>query len=194
MGRDKALLPIPGGGWFLSRLSRTFLSAGCTQVIAVAGPGAVERIRAGLALEGVDVRLLVNPDPSRGQLSSLQQAIAACGEVSPAGLLVCPVDQPLVTEATVRLVIETWARTGAPVVRPSCAGRHGHPVLFDALVLPELLAAELSSGARQVVRAHAGEAADVEVDDPGAFEDIDTPADYRRVFGVDPSAAETPAS
>jgi len=69
-------------------------------------------------------------------------------------------------------------------VRPARLGRHGHPVLFDARVLPELRAADLAAGARVVVRAHAAEACDVEVDDPGAFEDIDTPEDYFRVFGV----------
>ena len=81
-------------------------------------------------------------------------------------------------------MIGAWSRSGAPVVRPSRGGRHGHPVLFDARVLAELRAADLSAGARAVVRAHAAESLDVEVDDPGAFEDIDTPEDYRRVFGI----------
>jgi molybdenum cofactor cytidylyltransferase len=95
-----------------------------------------------------------------------------------------PVDLPLVSPATVRAVVEAWERTGAPVVRPSYRGRHGHPVLFDARVFQELRAADLSAGARVVVRAHAAESCDVETDDIGALEDIDTPDDYFRVFGV----------
>jgi molybdenum cofactor cytidylyltransferase len=86
----------------------------------------------------------------------------------------------------VRQVLEAWARSGAPIVRPSWRGRHGHPVLFDARVLPALRAADVTAGARAIVRAHASEVCDVEIDDPGAYEDIDTPDDYRRVFGVDP--------
>jgi CTP:molybdopterin cytidylyltransferase MocA len=52
-------------------------------------------------------------------------------------------------------------------------------------VLAELRSADLAVGARGVVRAHGAELLDVETDDAGAFEDIDTPEDYRRVFGVD---------
>jgi molybdenum cofactor cytidylyltransferase len=193
MGRDKARLPIPGGGWFLSRLARTFLSAGCTEVLAVVGPLGDE-IHSAAARERLAVRFVVNPDPSRGQLSSLQEALAVLAGRAPQGLLVSPVDQPLIEVDTVRRVVEEWSRSAAPVVRPSCRGRHGHPVLFDARVLDELREADVSVGARAVVHAHATGAHDVEVEDPAAFEDIDTPEDYRRVFGVSLAEVESAAT
>ena len=37
-------------------------------------------------------------------------------------------------------------------------------------------------GAKPVVRAHAAEEVNVDVDDEGAFIDIDTPADYERAL------------
>jgi molybdenum cofactor cytidylyltransferase len=192
MGRHKALLGLPGGGWFLSHLARTFLAAGCSQVIAVVGPAAMESVAAAAASDSLDVRIILNPDPARGQLSSLQAALSALEADRPRGVLACPVDQPLVTERTVRLVLDGWRRSRAPIVRPSRAGRHGHPVLFDARVLPELAAANASGGARSVVHAH--DTLDVEIDDPGAFEDIDTPEDYQRVFGVPLSASRPPSA
>jgi molybdenum cofactor cytidylyltransferase len=185
MGRDKALLPIPGGGWFLERLARTFLEAGSTEVVAVVGPGTVTPVTDAVARERLAVTVALNPDPSRGQLSSLHVALRRLQASRPRGVLVCPVDQPLVMPATVRRVVAAWRDSASPLVRPVHEGRHGHPVLFDARVLSELMAADLSAGARPVVRAHAHEACDVAIDDPGAFEDIDTPADYRRIFGVD---------
>ncbi len=193
MGRDKARLPIPGGGWFLSRLARTFLSAGCPEVMAVVGPLGDE-VHSAAARERLPIRFVVNPDPSRGQLSSLQEALAVLAGRAPRGLLVSPVDQPLVAADTVRRVMEEWRHSAAPIVRPSWRGRHGHPVLFDARVLNELREANVSVGARAVVHAHAAEARDVEVDDPGAFEDIDTPEDYRRVFGIGLAEAEAAAT
>jgi CTP:molybdopterin cytidylyltransferase MocA len=193
MGRDKARLPIPGGGWFLSRLARTFLAAGCSDVMAVVGPLGDE-VHAAAGRERLPIRFVVNPDPSRGQLSSLQEALAVLATREPRGLLMAPVDQPLVTADTVRRVVEAWVRSAAPIVRPSWHGRHGHPVLFDARVLGELREADVSLGARAVVHAHADEAHDVEVDDPGAFEDIDTPEDYRRVFGVELTQADAMAT
>ena len=183
MGRDKGLLPLPGGGTFLSRLARSLREGGCTEVVAVVGV-AVDAFRAAVEREGLPVRLVRNPDPSRGQLSSLHEALDDLAPLVPRAIVMVPVDLPLVAPATVRAVIDAWERGGAPVVRPSRLGRHGHPVLFDARILPELRAADLSAGARVVVRAHAAESCDVEVDDPGAFEDIDTPEDYRRVFGL----------
>jgi molybdenum cofactor cytidylyltransferase len=185
MGRDKALLEVPGDGSFLSRLARTFVSAGCSRVIAVVGARSVERITAVVDREALPVTLVLNPDPARGQLSSLREAIVALERGTPRGILVCPVDQPLVAAQTVALLLDAWSRTRALIVRPSREGRHGHPVVFDARILPELMAADLGGGARPVVRAHAAETVDVEVEDPGAFEDVDTPEDYRRVFGTD---------
>jgi CTP:molybdopterin cytidylyltransferase MocA len=187
MGRDKGLLPVPGGGTFLSRLARSLLEGGCAEVVAVVGT-AEPAFRSAVERERLQVRLVRNPDPSRGQLSSLREALDDLAPRAPRAIVMAPVDLPLVASSTVRAVIEAWARSGAPVVRPSWRGRHGHPVLFDARVLAELRAADLSLGARVVVRAHAGESVDVEVDDPGAFQDIDTPEDYRRAFGIDLSA------
>jgi molybdenum cofactor cytidylyltransferase len=183
MGRDKALLPLPGGGTFLSRLTTSLRLGGCAEVVAVVG-SAEAAVRAFIEQEHLPVRLVRNPDPSRGQLSSLHEALDDLTAQPPGALLMAPVDLPLVSPATVRAVVEAWERTGAPVVRPSYRGRHGHPVLFDARVFQELRAADVSAGARIVVRAHAAESCDVETDDAGALEDIDTPDDYFRVFGV----------
>ena len=187
MGRDKGLLSVPGGGSFLSRLAQSLLAGGCAEVVAVVG-AAEQAFRLAVERERLPVQLVRNPDPSRGQLSSLHEALDELAPRAPHAIVMAPVDLPVIAPATVRAVIEAWTRSGAPVVRPSWRGRHGHPVLFDARVLAELRAADLSEGARAVVRAHAAEALDVEVNDPGAFEDIDTPEDYRRVFGIDLSA------
>jgi len=179
MGRTKALLPLPDGLTFLGRLDATLRAAGVAEVVAVIGRDA-DAICAACAAAGLGVRFARNPDPSRGQLSSLLAGL----DVLPAGpVLVTPVDLPLVKPATVRLVIEAWRSTGAPIVRPERAGRHGHPVIFAERILAELREADLAAGARPVIQAHRREIADVPVDDDGAFDDIDTPDDYARLAG-----------
>ena len=45
----------------------------------------------------------------------------------------------------------------------------------------ELRRADPSKGAKPVVHAHAAEEVNVDVDDEGAFIDIDTPEDYERI-------------
>jgi molybdenum cofactor cytidylyltransferase len=59
-------------------------------------------------------------------------------------------------------------------------GKRGHPVLFDRALFDELLSTRLEEGARSLIRAHASEVAEVEVDDPGVLIDVDTPEEYER--------------
>ncbi len=182
MGRTKALLPLPGGQSFLARLDATLRAAGIEQIVAVVGLDAGpirEAVRAG----GLRLRLARNVDPSRGQLSSLLTGLDALDELAPPAVLVTPVDLPLVSPVTVRAVIDAWGASGAPVVRPARGARHGHPAIFGAALFPELRAADPALGARPVVERHRHEIVDVPVDDDGAFEDIDTPEDYRRIIG-----------
>jgi CTP:molybdopterin cytidylyltransferase MocA len=179
MGRAKALLPLPGGDTFIARLDATLRAAGIEEVIAVVGYHA-ELIEEALEAAGLRLRIARNPDPSRGQLSSLLAGLDALDAGAPA-VLVTPVDLPLVSSATVRRVLDAWVETRAPIVRPERRGRHGHPVVFAASILAELRTADLAAGARPVIAAHGREILDVPVDDAGAFEDIDTPADYARL-------------
>lgn len=199
MGRPKALLPLPAGDCFLSRLTDTFWMAGVPRVVAVLGHDSA-KIRRALnvspRLDVVDVaspgrpdrtlRLVDNRDPSRGQLSSLLVAIDLLCQhpPTPAAVLVTPVDLPLLAADTVRRVVAAWRRTAAPIVRPVCERIHGHPVLFGAAVFDELRRGDPSLGARAVVQAHQAGTVDVEVTDAGAFDDIDTPEDYLRLIGV----------
>jgi molybdenum cofactor cytidylyltransferase len=180
MGRTKALLPLRNRGWFLQRLVSTFQAAGVARVIAVVGCD-WEAIDAAVRTEGLALTLVRNPQPALGQLSSLLVGLDALPPEAP-GVLITPVDLPLVAPDTVRRVVAAWEATRAPIVRPARGGRHGHPAVFSAALFDELRAADLALGARPVVRAHAADAVDVPVDDPGAFDDIDTPDDYGRII------------
>lgn len=183
MGRPKALLPIgPAGETFLSRIARTLRAAGLDDVVVVAGPDAAP-IGALLDRDLPDVRLLVNARPDAGQLSSLHVALAALGRPGVRALLVTLVDHPLVLTPTVAALLAAYGRTGAGIVRPARAGRHGHPVIFDRRMFDALRRADPAAGARTVVHGHRQWVLDVEVDEDGPFLDIDTPEDYERIFG-----------
>ena len=79
---------------------------------------------------------------------------------------------------TVAAVVHHWRLSRAPIVRPARGDEHGHPVVFDRALFDELLSADLQAGAKVVVRAHSRSILNVPVDDPGAFLDVDTDADY----------------
>jgi molybdenum cofactor cytidylyltransferase len=182
MGRPKALLPAgPGGVTFLARIVGTLRRGGLERVVVVVGVDG-QQIQTSIKAAALSVEAVENPDPSRGQLSSLLVALATLEEAE--AVLVIPVDQPLVTAETVARLIRVHRETHAPVVRPCRGLRHGHPAIFDRSVFEELRRADISRGARDVIAAHIAEVVDVEVDDEGAFVDIDTPEQYERVFGV----------
>lgn len=183
MGRNKALLTDPEGRPFVARLARTFATAGIGDVVVVTGPEEVG-IAGALAADrpGVEPVLAVNPDPARGQLSSLWAGLDAVGLLEPQAVLVLPVDIPLVRPSTIRQIVDSWRRTPAAVVRPVVGTRHGHPVLFDRAVFDELRRAPLDQGARSVVHAHAADIVDVPVDDEGCLVDVDMPGDYEALI------------
>ncbi|NOT27970.1 MAG: nucleotidyltransferase family protein [Acidobacteria bacterium] len=183
MGTPKALLPDPDGRPFVARLARTFSSAGVDRIVIVTG-ALHDAIASAIAAEApaVATECARNPDPSRGQLSSLWIGLDAAGS-HVEGVLMIPVDIPLVRESTIREVVESWRRTHAPIVRPAVGERHGHPVLFDRSTFDALRHAPLSEGARVVVHAHANRVVNVPVDDDGCLVDVDTPAEYEAMIG-----------
>jgi molybdenum cofactor cytidylyltransferase len=181
MGRPKAALPLGDGETFLSRIIRAFHDAGIDEVIVVVGHEA-EAIATSLASTGVTARFVENPDYESGQFSSLMKGISAVDRPGISAALVTLVDVPLVAAATVRAVVEQYRQTRAPIVRPTRGTEHGHPVLIDRSLFGELRRADPSSGAKQVVRAHATAVGNIAIDDDGAFLDIDTDAEYQRLI------------
>lgn len=183
MGRTKALLPAgPGEETFISRIVRVLRDGGVDEVLVV-----VDSVDSAVAqaVTRLDqpARVVVNPTPARGQLSSLQAGLRTVDHPGIGGLLVTLVDVPLVSSTTVRALLAAHRTTGAPVVRPMRAGRHGHPVIFDRSVFDELRRADDTQGAKAVVQAHLHQSVEVPIEDEGPFYDVDTPADYERVFG-----------
>jgi len=181
MGRPKALLPDPDGVPFVVRITRTLRAAGLDEVIVVAGEHE-ETMRVTLSSEFGEhgVRLVRNPDPSRGQLSSLHAGMAAVSADTSA-LMVTLVDIPLVSVETVVAVRAAWLAHRRAITRPVVGTQHGHPVIFDARLFEALRRAPLEAGAKHVVRAYSAEIENVPVDDAGCLLDVDTPEDYQRL-------------
>ena len=186
MGRTKALLPLGSSGeTFLGRVIRILRQGGAEAVVVVVG-GDAAAVRASLPRDDVHVSSVENPRYDEGQLSSLLVGLAAVEQRhdNVEAVMVTLVDLPLIAATTVRAVREAFlAHPDAPLVRPRRGNRHGHPVVFNRSMFGELRRADPAKGAKPVVHAHAAEEVDVDVDDDGAFIDIDTPEDYERFIG-----------
>jgi molybdenum cofactor cytidylyltransferase len=172
MGTPKALLDYRGET-FLDRLIRV-LGGVCDPVIVALGYHA-EEIRA--KAQG-RARFVMNPDPSRGQLSSLQTALAAVPDEAD-GFLFVPVDCPAVEQETVRRIVEALLSTDELLVIPQYEGRRGHPVCARRELIAEFLALPPEGQAKEVVRRHADRTHFLETLDAGVLSDIDDPEAYR---------------
>lgn len=164
MGTSKALLPYRDST-FVGCLIRAF--ATCDETIVVLGHES-DRIRAGIA---EPASFVVNPNPERGQLSSLQCGLRAVAHFD--AVLFTPVDYPAIQAETVVQLLQHAGEFAMPRYRD----RRGHPVLIGRELLAELLACQ--TNARDVIRAHHPRY--IDVDDAGILEDIDDPAAYARL-------------
>lgn len=178
-GRPKALAAA-GETTFITQILRVLAEAGVPETVVLARP-ADTALFDEVEKSGGSARIVVNPDPDRGQLSSLVTALDAIDRPGNDGAIVLLVDMPLVSSSVIRRVIDAARLSSAPIVRAAYGGRHGHPVVFKRETFDALRRADPSIGAKAVV--HAMRADDVEVHDRGVVEDVDTPEDYQRLFG-----------
>ena len=176
MGRCKALLEIEDGITFLRRIITLHEAVGTRAVIVVGDEAEVIR-----RSHPVSAEWIVNPDPARGPLSSIQLALARLS--STLAVIVHAVDHPLVRQSTLTRLIEQHWRVPAAILVPEHAGHKGHPVLFPARFFLELSEAPLEVGAKAVVRSYPGSVHRVPVDDSGITRNIDTPEAYERFCG-----------
>jgi molybdenum cofactor cytidylyltransferase len=179
MVQPKALLPYQGRT-FVEHLYRATRHprVGLTRIVLGAD---ADDIRAKLRVEPAVI--VLNPDWQSGQLSSLQTAIRSLPAAATEGLLLCPVDHPLISAALVSELIEKFDRSGKLIVLPTYDGRRGHPVIFRASLYDELLAASPEIGARQVVWKHAAEVAEVPTGEEGVILNLNDPDALRKALG-----------
>lgn len=132
---------------------------------------------------GVDpAMIVVNRDWAKGQLSSIQAAIWSLPE-STEGMILCPVDHPLVSGNLVSQLIKQFDESGKLIALPAFHGRRGHPVIFRASLYAELLAASPEIGARQVVWNHAEEIVEVPTEEEGVILNLNDPEGLKKAMG-----------
>ena len=183
MGSPKALVTYQGTPFLEHLLSVTRHPAiGVRRVVL--GPDA-EGISAQIRLASDEI--IINKDWEKGQLSSIQAAVRSLPSGTD-GMLLCPVDHPLVSSALIGHLIETFLESKAPVVVPTYEGRRGHPVIFSAAVYDELLKAPADTGARAVVWAHKNEVQEVATVEEGCVLNLNDPAALLKLKGQRPEA------
>jgi len=131
MGRDKALLPWPPAAAGQASSSDTFLSAAIRSlsadtefVVVVVGKNEVALAP---IIYAHGASLVVNPDPSRGQFSSLQLGLHEVLKHGRDAAMVTLVDRPPLSPATIRILHTAFETANQNIwaVVPEFSGKHG---------------------------------------------------------------------
>jgi molybdenum cofactor cytidylyltransferase len=192
MGRDKALLPWPPAATGQAPSTGTFLSAAihsltlATEFVLVV----VGKNEAALApiIYAQGASLVVNPDPGRGQFSSLQVGLHDVLNHGRDGAMITLVDRPPVRAATVQTLRDAFEAADQNIwaVVPEFSGKHGHPYLAGREMMEAFLRVPATSTAREIEHAHQQHIQYVKVDDPLVALNINTPEEYAGLwsFGI----------
>ena len=191
MGRPKALLPYGPLGQvsFLQRIVGSMAAGGLSDILVIGRPDDRDLLNAVLALS-TPARFIPNPHHDKGQSTSIVAAINAVDHPGVRGLLVMPVDIPLVRVETFERLLEAFSKAPTSIVRPTYRGRHGHPVIFDRSSFDPLRRADPGVGAKVVLQSDAERVFNVDVQDEGVLIDIDSIEEYITVFGAPPEPFE----
>ncbi|MBQ7534297.1 MAG: NTP transferase domain-containing protein [Stomatobaculum sp.] len=148
---------------------------------------------------GQGVRVLLHDLPDRNQairmgltaLNCLEQngtsgrnaadPSGCSGRNAPAGCLFCLSDQPLITEKSLRRMMEAFEKSPDRIIRLVSQEHAGSPVLFPAALFPELAALPPRTGGKEVIHRHPDLVTEVQALFPGELEDVDTPEDLQRL-------------
>jgi molybdenum cofactor cytidylyltransferase len=174
MGRAKQLLPL-GDKSVIRHCLDSIIGAGVKDIVAVVGLNGRD-----IADEilGFRVKIIFNPDPESEMAESVRCGLRLV-DASSTGVLVCLSDHPLVSAETFRALLRNHCENPDRIIVPLHRGRRGHPTLFPAHTIEEVL-----SGLRlnEIVSRTPERLICVAVNDEGVLLDMDTPEDYRKVL------------
>lgn len=193
LGRPKQLA-VHEGLPLVIRAAQAALKTGAYPVVVVLGANAA-LVRATLA--GLPVVLVENADWASGMGTSVAAGVRAVVSRAPSarGVLVTLVDQPLVGNAALRRLIETWACSDArssggdidaTIAVAAYADTIGVPAVFGCAHFDALCSLHPAAGAARLLRCAKAPVSRVSM--PEAAMDVDTADDLERLGAREPRA------
>lgn len=184
MGTDKALLPWPPVAPGSLPTGQTFLSAAIQaldpfseRVIVVVGKNE-SNLAPVIYANGAS--LVRNPNPERGQFSSLQVGLREVLSHGRDAAMVTLVDRPPATAATLNVLCSAFAEAPTEVwaVVPEYKEKHGHPFLIGREMIEAFLKAPPTATARDIEHQNLRHVSYVAVEDARVTMNVDTPEEY----------------
>jgi molybdenum cofactor cytidylyltransferase len=175
LGRPKQLLELEGRP-LLQHVVDAAVASGLDEVVVVLGHES-ERIASALTLPP-GTWVVINRDYEAGQSTSLRAGLDSVDPRAGAAAVLLG-DQPGLTSAAIRKVLDAWRESDAPIVRALWQGTPGHPVILARSEWEFVGKLEGDRGARDLI-AGSGRAEVIEMDEPPVA-DVDTWEQYEKL-------------
>lgn len=169
----KPLLDL-GGISIIKRVILSLKQAGADPLILITGYRGKDLRE---HLQGEEIIFVENPGYADGDMFGsvrlgLEAAEGRCGRI-----LVVPGDVPLISEDTIKKVMESegW------LVRPVCGGKPGHPVMIHMDLAEGIRSFKGDGGLKKAMESLGVPIEEIRVEDRGIYLDADTPEEYARL-------------
>lgn len=185
MGTEKLRLSVNGQP-VLARVIRAFREGGVEKVLVVLGPATADLTS---IVENAGARVLNLSEGTRDMQETLQRGltwIKTHWQPLPTdAVFLSPADLPAIPSDVVCCLKDTLKQhPEAFMVKPSFAGKRGHPVLCRWLLASPILDAAPGTGLNRVLSHYREATITVEAMSPNILIDMDTPADYEQIKRV----------
>ncbi len=176
MGKDKALLNWHG---------KTFLTAAIeslmpfAQMVIVVGGENSESLKP--VVWSQSGYLVTNPEPARGQFSSLRIGLQEVLNRGRDAAIITHVDRPPASPRTIQALQTAFTfhnKDNKWAIVPQYGEKHGHPIIAGREMIEAFLKADPTTTARDVEHAHQERIVYLPVDDANVVANVNTPEEY----------------
>jgi molybdenum cofactor cytidylyltransferase len=179
MGTSKLLLEVAGRP-LIEHLLQAWVDSAADKVVVVVRKNDAMLIKQCREFQVHVVPTGANPPEMRDSLEiGLQFVADSFAPRSNDAWLVAPADMPGLKPRAIDSVLSQYNPSSPRVLVPQVEGKHGHPALLPWSEAVGFRASPLDEGLNTYVRR--SRPLEVRLDDRGMVDDVDTPADYRRV-------------
>lgn len=174
----KPLMKI-GGKTPLEILIRNMQMAGIKKIFVVVGFQAEKIVD---FLQGYDVSTVVNEHYEEGMFSSIRAGIRAAREAGSDGVLMTPVDVPLIPPYIMKAALARREKNPGNFIVPVTKGKKGHPLYIPAVFFDEIIQEDhAAQGMKTITGRHPDRMVRFDTHCDSMLLDMDTPEAYREL-------------
>ncbi|MBF0491080.1 MAG: nucleotidyltransferase family protein [Candidatus Omnitrophica bacterium] len=174
-GSPKALAQL-SSHTVIEHIINTLMATSCSRIIVVLG--AYAKNIEPLILKHKRVRIVYNKDYYLGQTSSIQAGWNHI-DSDANGVLLLPVDCPMVQPSSINILIREFQNSLEQVTIPTFQGKKGHPPAIPIRLGPEILELPHDQGVNSILKRYPLQT--LEINDPGIIQSFNTPEEFEEL-------------